>query len=270
MYQRYYDITGLSLLELMLALSLTTVVFSCVLSILPGLKNSWRTIMALQTQLSHGRQAESILRHDIRVAGFLGCAVYDEAKFGAALSGDDQVITTRHAYARTANVMRPMSDVMNVIVENRPEFKADDRLVITDCEHAEIFTARSAELVGNHLQRIVSKEALQYRYPLNAELSLYRNNTYMIESTGREFATGKPVLALYRHDASGRRTEMVEGIDAMQIKYDVVVNHYLQMLVASAVPDWSAVTGVEVELIVNGGEVAITPLSYVFHIALQA
>jgi Tfp pilus assembly protein PilW len=73
------------------------------------------------------------------------------------------------------------------------------------------------------------------------------DNTFLIESTARRDSSGIGIKALYAINKAGRKTELVEGVNAITFAYTVKSNKHLITLLADQVRDWSSVVGVSVQ-----------------------
>jgi len=74
--------------------------------------------------------------------------------------------------------------------------------------------------------------------------------------------------ALYRKNFSGKREELIPGIENMQILYGVCADSNRDTLIyykAAQVPNWSQVCSVDVDLLINSiDSVLLKPENYLF------
>ena len=95
------------------------------------------------------------------------------------------------------------------------------------------------------------------KYFLKSAIKNKNNNkpditNYFIEKTTRKDQMGMPIYALYRQDTTSRpfkKIELVEGVNAMEIKYAVFENHQLVEYPIDKITDWFNVKGVSIKLL---------------------
>lgn len=238
---------GFSLIELMLALTISMAVISMISTIyLAAQKN-----FSLQSELSDIHEnayiAIELLNSDIRKAGYIGCAKLTEDfplknffQYGMNLknkiSSTQNEISVRHAGRHHANLIEPMQDYSKLSVTAQPRFSEGDILIISDCTAAEIFKVGHV-FNTKEIQQITPSEPLSNLYDKNAEVSQFEVNTYFIGETDRQRRSGEPIFALFKKDIHDQKSELVEGVNAMNIK--LVENGVSMMLTISSSQDAS-------------------------------
>lgn len=266
---------GLSLLELLIAMTLGLLILGGVLFVYSSSSQSYRVADNTSRLQENARIAFQILAQDIRMAGYMGCfgsvpnvatqatpsppfdintVVVGEngTNFTDGLSGTD-AITIRRASTNSVFLKGNMaSDNANIQVSSNPYgFKAEDILFISDCTSADIFCATGVSSAastvtithaiagsgtcGNKIPPKLSKI-----YGPDAQVMAFVQNTYYI----RPNPAGEP--ALYRipwnGDALGSAEELVEGIYDMQITYGVDTVATDNATAATAYQDHATVT----------------------------
>ena len=177
-HHRHYNCAGLTLVELMIALVLSMLLMTGVLTIFASTKTTSRLQSGLATVQENGRHALHLLVRDIRGAGFGGCAGMDltitnviaddppmddlnsdvvvsgindfaaaddytdtSKKYDAVLGTD--VIRIRGAGDGLAglvgNTVPVNANIQTTVIKNI--FEAGDILMITDCEGTDVFRA---------------------------------------------------------------------------------------------------------------------------------
>lgn len=167
---------GFSLIEIMVAMTLSLILLAGVLQIYASSRQSFRMQEALSRTQENGRFALEFLSRDIRMADFWGCARPDKVTnnldpaggagyidFGAGgllgvnntgLNGSD-TITLRGAYATGMNILPngaagygpQTSSVITVATGNG--ISQCDILLIADCSQADIFQDTNANPNGS-------------------------------------------------------------------------------------------------------------------------
>ena len=232
---------GLSLIELMVAIVISSLLMAGTIQLFVNNKQTYRVQEAISRLQENGRFAIQFLTRDIRMADFWGCVgtiseVTDHlnantdfpnpANGGVSgtdntgLNGSDTIVL-QGAYGSGISILShnksAASFTLNTVNHGLEDF---DIVVSTDCEKADIFeitnanSGSSATAVGNtgavaEGPGNASKPGLTYN---EGEIYKAYKYTYSIQ-TG---ASGQP--ALFRN-TNGTDQELVEGIENMQIKY---------------------------------------------------
>jgi type IV pilus assembly protein PilW len=153
---------------------------------------------------------------------------------------------------------------------------------ITDCSTASLFrvTGYTAGSPSSTVLHAASgNSSMSYEYASsNAELRALVSNAYFIGETGRTNVAGDTIHALFRRDINGNITEIVEGVENMQVEYGIeMIGGNRRFVPAStAGTNISSVTSIRVHLLVASndrilesddgatyvlGDVSITPAS---------
>ena len=288
---------GLTLIELMVAMVLSLVLMAGVLTIFSGTKTSYRLQNGLATLQENGRYALHLMVRDIRSAGFGGCAgietmavnviansmpdgmsyfIAEEVLYGmndvASANAYDAVPGTDVVRIRGSenNMIGRVS--MTAPSEGTSTFNAigaaeyfdtNDILMITDCTVADIF--RATNVTESSGTTTISHGSAQnsdngdfsQSYGIYSLVLAFRSSTYFVKDSGRTNETGDVIRALYRRDAAGNDSELVDGIEDMQANYGVDVdgNGLIDRFVDASIVDangwWANVLAVEVALLVN-------------------
>lgn len=166
---------GLTLVELMVAMTLGLILMAAVIQIFIGSKQAYRVTDNTSRVQENGRYAVEALSSDIRMAGYLGCAknasvnnmavptTNSWVKFNQAIVGytaasvpatsgllsadvlaGTEVILIQRASSSGVTVRVNNSNTAQIqITGNTAGFAADDILVISDCSSADVFRANS-------------------------------------------------------------------------------------------------------------------------------
>ena len=262
-----YRQTGLSLVEIMVAMVISLILLAGVLQIYLSSKTTYRMQEGLSRLQENGRFAIDIISRDIRMAGFQGCTRLGSApgqiqanmlvstkpaalKYSAndALAGVDNaasgnttgaalntdIITVRSASPSNAVLSNNMTaNNSNIVISSNPDnLKTNDILIITDCINADIFKASSVSNGGlpitlQHNNTANTTDSFSKAYRTNAMLMKFRAYTYYVADTGRTNSAGNAIFSLFRDDLNGNTEELVEGIENVQIQYALDTNNDL-------------------------------------------
>jgi type IV pilus assembly protein PilW len=251
---------GMTLVELMVAMTLSLVLMAGVTTLFQGTKLTRQLQDGMATVQQNGRYALHLLVRDIRGAGYTGCAGMEPTQIsiiansppgGIAVFDESEVIfgidnvTSGNAFGARAGTdivrVRGGDDALVGLVGNtvpvnaniqttvaRDIFEAGDLLLITDCETADLFRATNVSQSSNkttiaHASSQNTTNFLSKPYDKDAFILGFKSNTYFIRDTGRTNRTGDPIFGLFREDYDGNVVELVDGIDDMQVTYGVDV-----------------------------------------------
>ncbi|CAA0109405.1 Uncharacterised protein [Zhongshania aliphaticivorans] len=154
------------------------------------------------------------------------------------------------------------------INSNTLGFVQDDYVLVSDCLNADVFRitntpAQSGVTTLNHENGAKnSASTLGKIYGLDAEVFGFETKNYFIRDTGRDTQAGNPIHALYvQQTVAGSggvmsaATELVEGVEDMQISYGVDNSGDRSVDVyTTVVANWANVLSVKISLQMVGSE----------------
>lgn len=225
-YNTKQKLHGLTLIELMLALTVTTMIFTILITVYISAENNFLQQSTLSREQENARLAIELLSTDIRMAGYVGCLKITadfplkniiDAK--NKISVTTNTITVRHVNLMHANLLKEMRGESTLHVTPKPDFVLNDILIISDCKAAEVLKVKKIFFEKNN-QKITTDKPLINHFAENAEIGRLEINTYFIDKTDHKSVTGEPIYALYVRDITGERTELVEGINALTFHED--------------------------------------------------
>jgi len=252
-----------TLIEMMLAILLSTIVVGMLLKSFIDTKAMYRTQKGMSQMQDTARIARHFLQKTIRMGGYQGCANISALTANVvvknptaemllsnmtAVNGYDGITaTTWSPTLLTVITAKPFSDVINVrladnlgieikqpmvqgnnpvLVNDRKTIAADDIVMITDCLSADIFQAEAnpnATAIPHTMANNTTND-LSKAYGMDAQIMLFRSYSFYIKDSGRTNLTGLPIYSLYRKDLSNNELELAQGVEDMQIEYAVDTN----------------------------------------------
>jgi type IV pilus assembly protein PilW len=258
------NIRGYTLIEIMIALGVSSILMAGLARVFTDVSRTYRLEVAMARVQEDGRFSMNFLEKELRLIGYQGCIDPETTTAnviannppvlnvtqsslrgyevtssgwspsldadiadlnGVAIEGSD-VISIQRASDRKIDLSNNMvnDSAMVRLGSNPANYKANDLLIITDCENVDIFRATNVSSgVGNttiaHANNLNSTNKLSKAYSTNASVMAYYSNTFYVADTGRDNSYGNPVLALYQRDANGQKSELVEGVANLQILY---------------------------------------------------
>ncbi|MEX0731791.1 MAG: PilW family protein [Aquisalimonadaceae bacterium] len=247
--------SGLSLVELMVAVVLGLLLMTGIFSVFLASKQTYRLSDAVSRMQENGRFALEMLASDIRMAGHQGCADprLVQANAATAISfsypedavagtegghGPDKIMV-RYGTAEFGELTSSMpSQASEIAVSKVPHKLKDNGLaLIADCDSADIFSVSAGGLDrGNGRAHPGSALSRAYNHDNDADddarsaarLMGLETAEFEVKQTGRSNHAGNPVHALYREGE-----EVLEGVENLQVKYGVRTGNQVQYV------DWS-------------------------------
>lgn len=225
---------GFSLLECLLALTLSVVLLQSVLVFFTGFTHQMQQLAERQCELSAMESFSAWFSHSIRYAGFRGCRRLVNAPVvlpfndlqltpETALHIMPQAWQVRYADPQTAAAVLAIKEQRVLYLTDAQAFSVGDPVLIADCTHAEL-----NRMVRCTKQQIELAQPLTFTYE-QAEVFVYRDETYFLRAN-----------TLFRQDAAGRHSALLKNITALQVVRDeqgVAANISLQC--ARHVAKWS-------------------------------
>lgn len=247
---------GLTLVELMVALTISVVLLGGVLKVYANSKQTYRVQEALSRLQENGRYAIEFLARDIRTADFWGCASnlinvtnnlnpnnpgYINFVAGGGVAGTDgatDTLTLRRAIGSGLVVQPPYGpqQAANISVPAGNSLQQGDIVLVSDCLAGDLFQISNANpgtsgtLVHNTGAATTpgnfnpgpcgggNAHCLSKVYQGDAEIYVSRETVYSIGNG----ASGEPVL--FRNVNQSGAIELVEGVEDMQILYGEDIN----------------------------------------------
>lgn len=189
-----------------------------------------------------------------------------------AVAGTDTIMIQRASddFIRiTGNL--PASNTQISVEDNSIDLVQGDFAMVTDCTDADIFRVSNAPdaagegqtaLVHGTAGGVNGSASLSKIYTGDAEIFGFETLNFFVRDTGRDNSAGEAINALYftrRQAGSGgvtsAATELVEGVESLQITYGVDTDndHSINVYQTAAdVADWTFVQSVKVEMIMVG------------------
>lgn len=193
-----------TLTEIMIATFLSLLVMSASVKSYLNLHQILLKQQALQAEQQKAWSVISLINAEIEKAGHRGCYAQDNA----AIKITKNSLMVSYQDYPSVN-MTVNSTGRRIIVDKLLHLKKGQTLMISDCQHAEIFMIEELR-VKNGKQVIIPAHALQYSYHDYAEISSYIVRRYFMALP----------LQLARIDADGYQQAIANGIYDLQFQQD--------------------------------------------------
>lgn len=238
---------GFTLVELMVAITISLIILAAVSSLFVGSKKTYTTQDRLARVQENGRFAMQFITRDLRMAGYTGClnklilntTYFNQLNLATATTPDVPIAATTTTTTDTitisfvepmslvglnADMASPSADIVTSTATSG--ISKGDMIIIADCSTADLFqvTDISTDTSTNkttirHVAGTTnptpgnSSGNLSKAYKSTAKIIRFSTRTYSI-GTG---ASGNP--ALFRAENGNPGTELVDGIQSIKILY---------------------------------------------------
>ena len=285
---------GLTLVELMVAITISLILIAGVSQIYLSTKQSFRMNDSASRMQENGRFAIEFLARDLRMADFWGCTqqVTQNDVIGGGginiglggLSGTDgtglngsDTIRIQGAYGAGITVTPPYMPTpsSDLHISGGSGLNPDDIVIVSDCKDGDIFQITNTNPSGNGTNVVHNAGNstpgnktgdLSKSYGSDGEARLYRVRSlqYYLQNN----ANGEP--ALIRDDGT-TQLELVDGVEDMQIWYgedttgDGTADRYLTAA-SAGVLDFERVVSVRVHLLLRSyaDNIVDSPQTYTY------
>ena len=295
--------SGLSLIELMVALAVSAILLLGVTTVYTASKRSYQVTDEFSEIQENARFALNVLAKNIRMSGFTGCASmeglegnvtnntgdtnYDFSKAsvinGHAGSGSwtnkpagilstTDALVIQKASSCSASVTEQMDNAKKLIKYSGDcPFAKNEILLVTDCRSADIFKnvndpgGAKDETDPNQAgpNSITSSTALSKKYGDDAFVYKFEHLIYYIKNN----SDSKPTL--HQLLIGGNDSEIIANIEDIAFKYgeDTDGDNSIDVIRSSAatVADWSRVINVYVHLLLRSEPVGTDKKPYSFN-----
>jgi prepilin-type N-terminal cleavage/methylation domain-containing protein len=260
---------GLTLIELLIAMLLSSIVLLTAYTLLNYQQHYFAQHKA-QIQLEQNKRfAQFMLSNAIRQAGFFGCRSLANSKItnhasdnkspnnkslvavfayqamgsswrpalpaGIKVKPGTDVLAIMYVNPSTAILSTPMLKPTDYISLNKTSlFNSGDIVVISDCEHADIFTIKQ---INGYKKQLQHTTPLSKAYGIPTEVGQLMHYLFYIQ----------PDDSLYMLDNSKIPEELVDHISNLKLLF-ATLDAPSNFVTANAINDWSQVHSVEVEL----------------------
>ena len=176
---------------------------------------------------------------------------------------DTDVLVIRGASPNAALLANDMAtDTADIVLVSNPDnFEVGDFLLITDCESADIFEVSGPATPGTTIEFTGDKLSKPYLH--NAAVQRFQSTTYFImaarnpDTTLRRNRAGDQIFSLFQTNINGVTTELIEGVEDMQITYgvDTGTDGFADIYRdASLVTNWASVVSVRLAFLLGTTE----------------
>jgi len=243
--------TGLSLVELMIAMVLGLIIISAVLYVFAGNRASYSHQESLSHIQESGRFALELLSRDIRMAGYAGCGnlretnpvtnispsppVWNNATTLTGTETQISMLTAGPAFARLSDAMPSLTQIP---LGADPLVGVGARMIVTDCANVEIFDlgSLSGPTGTPAVWTLTSAQPLTRAFQSQSQVMRLRPVAYVFDDVNNRLnRNGEPI---------------VEGVTALSFDYGIGADRNVTSY--TSVPgDWARVSTVRVNMTIS-------------------
>lgn len=261
--------SGFSFIEMIIGLAVSISLILIMIYSYMTIRRIYQLNVNIISMQNAAYAAEQILSRDIRTAGFAGCLRLDSAQtlhqpVNIQFDMDNRV----RGYASDqlpkemrfiAKEVKQGSDVIVIekmandpvllkAINKRKKYHVHELLMISDCANRVIF-----QYTQNNLIAALNNKN---EFSAIAQIAPLEKIVFYIATTGRTTSNRAPIYALYRKNLWGEdseQTEIVDGIENMQIRYGIKspYNEQINYYTALQIHNWSQVSVIKINLLLS-------------------
>ncbi|HVY52984.1 MAG TPA: prepilin-type N-terminal cleavage/methylation domain-containing protein, partial [Gammaproteobacteria bacterium] len=189
MYKKKYSARGLSLVELMIAITLSMVLLTVLISVYLGGVRVYKAQSAEQEAHNNLSVVLQILKNEIIKAGFISnpqenkIPISNDTNYDLNLIQNIKInetgITITHYQTPAGQLMADMTNNNEMYLDGTKEVSAKDLLLIMDDINTEVFEVAQVSSLGLG-QRIITARPLRNKYQAQSRVSFFEQNSFQI------------------------------------------------------------------------------------------
>ncbi len=240
---------GVSLIELMLALLISSLLLSFLVGMYVSIHHAHQFIVALDTIQENEILASSIFNAAVSKAGYIGCAKLTSEfplvnhttilfnannKLSYTERGDVHGFTARYMDQNNSFLVKDMRGYSTLYVSKKIDIFPADILIISNCKSAEIFQVKDVVKQVDSL-KITTQTPLANRYEKDALVGGYKEESYFVDTN-----------VLWMKDAI-KKNEILTGVESMQVTFAIADNGRMKMVSSDSLPNEKRGIGVKLQ-----------------------
>lgn len=237
---------GLTLVELMVAITLSLIILAGVIQLFISSKETYRINDMISQIQESGRFAVESISRDLRMTGYQGCADPGGVDATTIVLNSPPTASFRTtalggveggAAADSFSVQYAASEGVPLVLESDPingrltiatnsaMFTAGEVIMVSDCNSSHLLRITGVADVSGNVE--ISYDDTENdmtlftkSYPRSStRLMRFNTVTYTVADTGRKNDAGLVIPGLFRQELGGAAQELVESVENMQIEF---------------------------------------------------
>jgi len=262
---------GFTLLELLLACFISSLLALLLIAMIVAWQKESHLQSALLELQENAQFAQHLLTQEIMPAGFISCQDFNDIlylnqsieKISAenSLKISNDAIYVKKLQPQLANTFEKSHDNMIVINSLSPQFKANDEILLTDCQKSVVAAVQQVSIaILKQQQTLYLKENLPFHFATGTLIGRLQQDRFYLAPSRI-----KNTLALFQ-ETNQKRSEVLSDVVAWQI--DVYLDHH--WLAATSVQSWGKVKALQIDLLLRSSQNVFSKSAfYRFHGAIQ-
>ena len=200
---------GLSLVELLIAVALGSVVLIALVELLISNQQSYSVQQSMSRLHENARIALQLLSYEIQGAGYQGCVKANAntaIKMGEEIVVENDQISIAKMSVVTADLLQDMKQPDQLSIAAIPGLKVGDVMIVSDCQHSESFTLKKLRKLKDGYVLTTDKH-LSKLYHNAAQVAEYQHDSYFVKSTKRNDEYGNEITSLYKKDIKNKKPQ---------------------------------------------------------------
>lgn len=253
---------GLTLIEMIIALSISVLIFALLVKFLLIIDHNraiQKALIDIQEKSNHLRE---VFTQEIKKAGHIGCATlnhsfpltslnYYRLSANNFLTGNNHSLYISYVDFPNVILLRQKNE-NSLLVSAEIHFKVKDVLVVSDCNKGEMIQVERIKL-NKSVQTIFTHQPIKNHFEKFAEVGKLRIHHFYIAKSQRKVADNQSDHALFFEDIDHKKFELLDQIDSLDFVYTVKVKNHFINQTASAIHDWSKVVGIAISYQLTSG-----------------
>lgn len=246
---------GGTLLEVLLALSISLMLFATILELYGSSKRHHQLQFHLHQLQDHVQTMTDLISNEIKRAGHIGCArltkdfpiishVTTTINQHNQLSGTDHHISVRYAAFPHDILVKPTSDSSTIYISDTVHYEPQEIIIISDCQKAEITQITKVGRKGPY-QKIILSYPLTSSFKQGAEVAKLHINDYFIEASPEKNADTQILYTLYQKNIHQNKIAVVDHITQLTFLY--AENGAIEKP-AQQIQNWDHLSGVAIKV----------------------
>ncbi len=257
---------GMTLIELMLALMLSTFIISALFEIyVMAEKNRLMQKNAITLQ-ENAYVITQLLKEYVRRIAYTGCGkltpsfpfknnlrreVSLKNKITPYLNVDvkpgTDAIQLQYFSMHQASLIKATEELTVLYATHHLHLAAGDEAVISDCRHAETFRVKQVVLEKGGIQKIISEQPLTQFYEKNSAINKLEQDTFLVSTTHSK-------SGFFMKNNPGEKIELVADVEGMRVRYTVLEDQQLVDYPLKALRDATAVKSLSFTFQLHAGD----------------
>lgn len=226
-------VSGVTLIELMVAMVIGFLIITTLMELFISTQRHYRLQFALNDIQYEAKSVISFLRNNIQTSNVSCLLLKNQLKMK-----NNRLIVNRMG-KQTGLLHETMQTPNYLLVSSDENYHVNDKLVISDCHHTEVFSIFN---LSSHqtIKKIIPANPLHFIYEKGAAIARFSTSEFYVENNH-----------LYMQEEGRYKQSLAKGISHLKMQFTIWNEGEWLDMFAEQIDDWTAVVGVDVEFDVS-------------------